>query len=148
MHPVIPYTIAALLFGLGTYGVLVRRNAVLVLAAVELMLNAVNLVLVTADATVKADPDLPHAGSVFALFVIVLAAAEIGIGLAIVLHLFRLRGSIVVDAVGLGERVAHDADANPLPDPMDADAALPTAADHRTAAGPGSAGRPKNERVR
>ena len=44
MHPVIPYTIASLLFGLGLYGVLVRRNAVLVLAAVELMLNAVNVV--------------------------------------------------------------------------------------------------------
>ena len=62
MHPVIPYVIAALLFGLGVYGVLVRRNAVLVLMAVELMLNAVNLVLVTADATVRAS--LPHTGQV------------------------------------------------------------------------------------
>jgi NADH-quinone oxidoreductase subunit K len=105
MHPVIPYVVAALLFGLGVYGVLVRRNAVLVLAAVELMLNAVNLVVVTADATVRGDAALPHAGNVFALFVIVLAAAEIGIGLAIVLHLFRLRGSIVVDTVPLGEHV-------------------------------------------
>jgi NADH-quinone oxidoreductase subunit K len=128
MHPVIPYTIASLLFGLGLYGVLVRRNAVLVLAAVELMLNAVNDVLDTADATVRADPDLPHAGSVFALFVIVLAAAEIGIGLAIVLHLFRLRGSIVVDAVGLGERVAHDESGRETGDPMDADADLTDAA--------------------
>src|ERR1041384_1541405 len=124
MHPVIPYTIASLLFGLGLYGVLVRRNAVLVLAAVELMLNAVNVVLVTADATVKADPNLPHAGSVFALFVIVLAAAEIGIGLAIVLHLFRLRGSLVVDPVARGEPVPHDAEGHPPPDPMDLDADL------------------------
>ncbi|HKD97637.1 MAG TPA: NADH-quinone oxidoreductase subunit NuoK [Micromonosporaceae bacterium] len=103
MHPVIPYVIAALLFGIGVYGVLVRRNAVLMLAAVELMLNAVNLILVTADTTVP--PGLPHAGSVFALFVIVLAAAEIGIGLAIVLQLYRLRGSISVDGVALGERL-------------------------------------------
>lgn len=118
MHPVIPYVIAALLFGIGVYGVLVRRNAVLVLAAVELMLNAVNLILVTADTTVP--PGLPHAGSVFALFVIVLAAAEIGIGLAIVLQLYRLRGSIAVDGVALGERFDADiqltvaVDAGPL----------------------------------
>lgn len=104
MHPVIPYLVAAVLFGLGIYGVLVRRNAVLLLAAVELLLNAVNLVFVTADNTVKSA--LPHAGNVFALFVIVLAAAEIGVGLAIVLQLYRLRGSIAADTVPLGER--HD----------------------------------------
>jgi len=99
MHPVIPYLVASALFGLGVYGVLVRRNAVLLLAAVELMLNAVNLVLVTADATLNVS--LPHAGSVFALFVIVLAAAEIGVGLAIVLQLYRLRGGIDTDEVPL-----------------------------------------------
>ncbi len=98
MHPLIPYAIAAALFGLGGYGVLVRRNAVLVLMAVELMLNAVNLVLVTADATVRR-----YTGQVFALFVIVLAAAEIGVGLAIVLQLYRLRRSVVVDGIGLGD---------------------------------------------
>jgi NADH-quinone oxidoreductase subunit K len=97
MHPVIPYLVAAGLFGLGCYGVLVRRNAVLLLMAVELMLNAVNLVLVTADTTVRAA--LPHSGQVFALFVIVLAAAEIGVGLAIVLQLYRLRHSVAVDEV-------------------------------------------------
>jgi NADH-quinone oxidoreductase subunit K len=120
MHPVIPYMVAALLFGLGVYGVLVRRNAILLLAAVELMLNAVNLVLVTADTTVRANPDLPHTGNVFVLFVIVLAAAEIGIGLAIVLHLYRLRSSIVVDSVALGERVSAEPESNveavPIPD--------------------------------
>lgn len=99
MHAVIPYVVAALLFGVGTYGVLVRRNAVLLLMAVELMLNAVNLVFVTADATVRAA--LPASGQVFALFVIVLAAAEIGVGLAIVLQLYRLRGGVVVDDVPL-----------------------------------------------
>ena len=99
MHPVIPYCTAALLFGLGVYGVLVRRNAVLLLMAVELMLNAVNLVLVTADATVRAA--LPATGQVFALFVIVLAAAEVGVGLAIVLQLYRARRSVVVDEIPL-----------------------------------------------
>jgi NADH-quinone oxidoreductase subunit K len=109
MHPVIPYLAAAGLFGLGCYGVLVRRNAVLLLMAVELMLNAVNLVLVTADTTVRAA--LPHSGQVFALFVIVLAAAEIGVGLAIVLQLYRLRRSVALDEVLLdGEPDDGDGD--------------------------------------
>ena len=69
--------------------------------AVELMLNAVNLVLVTADTTVRAA--LPHTGQVFTLFVIVLAAAEIGVGLAVVLQLYRLRQSVAVDEVPLAE---------------------------------------------
>jgi NADH-quinone oxidoreductase subunit K len=99
MHPVIPYLIAAGLFGLGVYGVLTRRNAVLLLMSVELLLNAVNLVLVTADATTT--PTLPASGQVFALFVIVLAAAEIGVGLALILALYRRRASIAVDEIAL-----------------------------------------------
>jgi len=99
VRPVIPFVTAALLFGAGVYGVLRRRNAVLVLMAVELMLNAVNLVLVTADTTVRAA--LPHGGQVFALFVIVIAAAEVGVGLAIVLQLYRLRTTVVVDELRL-----------------------------------------------
>ena len=95
MHPVIPYVLAAMLFGAGVYGVVVRRNAVLVLMAVELMLGAVNLVLVTADATLRL-----HTGQTLALFVIVIAAAEVGLGLAIVLQLYRLRRTIVTDDVG------------------------------------------------
>jgi NADH-quinone oxidoreductase subunit K len=101
MHPVIPYLTAAALFGLGVYGVLTRRNAVLLLMAVELLLNAVNLVLVTADATVRAV--LPASGQVFALFVIALAAAELGVGLALILALYRRRASIAVDEIGLDE---------------------------------------------
>jgi NADH-quinone oxidoreductase subunit K len=101
MHPVIPYVTAALLFGAGVYGVLRRRNAILLLMAVELMLNAVNLVLVTADSTVRGA--LPHAGQAFALFVIVVAAAEVGVGLAIVLHLYRMRATVAVDEVPLDE---------------------------------------------
>src|SRR5215468_7142731 len=102
MHPVIPYVVAAGMFGLGCYGVLVRRNAVLLLMAVELMLNAVNLVLVTADTTVRAE--LPAGGQVFALFVIVLAAAEVGVGLALILQLYRLRATVAVDEIQLSEQ--------------------------------------------
>jgi NADH-quinone oxidoreductase subunit K len=113
MHAVIPYLVAALLFGLGGYGVLRRRNAILVLMAVELMLNAVNLIFVTADATVRSQlvgvqieawarpQGPPHAGGVFALFVIVLAAAEVGVGLAIVLQFYRLRASVAMTDVSL-----------------------------------------------
>jgi NADH-quinone oxidoreductase subunit K len=110
MHPVLPYVIAALLFGIGVYGVLVRRNAVLLLMAVELMLNAVNLVLVTADATVRAA--VPRSGQAFALFVIVLAAAEIGVGLAIVLQLYRQRRSVAVDEIALQEPAPDTAEAS------------------------------------
>jgi NADH-quinone oxidoreductase subunit K len=128
MRPVIPYVAAALLFGLGVYGVLRRRNAVLVLMSVELMLNAVNLFLVTADSTTRAL--LPRTGQVFALFVIVIAAAEVGVGLAIVLQLYRLRGTIATDEVPLD---GHPPDAGPAP-------ALTTAGGPAPA--PGTAGGP------
>jgi NADH-quinone oxidoreductase subunit K len=96
MHVVVPYVIAAVLFGIGAYGVVVRRNAVLVLMAVELMLSSVNVVLVTADLTV--DP-LRRTGGSFALFIIVLAAAEIGVALAVVLQLYRTRQTVAVDDI-------------------------------------------------
>ncbi len=99
IKPVIPLITAALLFGIGVYGVLRRRNAVLVLMSVELMLNAVNLILVTGD-SIRQQVN----GQVFVLFIIVIAAAEVGIGLALVLRLFRIRGSINVDEVPLGDR--------------------------------------------
>lgn len=101
MHPVLPFGVAALLFGIGVYGVLARRNAILVLMAVELMLNAVNLILVTTDSTVRAV--LPVTGQSLVLFVIVLAAAEVGVGLAVILQLYRLRTSIALDEVPLAE---------------------------------------------
>ncbi|GAA1618627.1 NADH-quinone oxidoreductase subunit NuoK [Saccharothrix algeriensis] len=108
IRPVIPLVTAALLFGLGVYGVLRRRNAVLVLMSVELMLNAVNLILVTADTLRER-----LTGQVFTLFVIVLAAAEVGVGLALVLRLFRLRQDINTDQVPLDE--AAEAPAEPAP---------------------------------
>ena len=101
MHPVLPFTVAGLLFGLGVAGVLRRRNAVLLLMSVELLLNAVNLVFVTADATVRGA--LPLTGQVFTLFVIVLAAAEVGVGLALILQLYRLRAAVAVDELPLTE---------------------------------------------
>lgn len=76
--------LAAVLFGIGMYGVLVRRNGVLVLMSIELMLNAVNLNLIAFSAFLK-----QTGGQIFSLFVITIAAAEVGVGLAIVLLLYR-----------------------------------------------------------
>src|SRR5687767_15702591 len=81
--------LAAVLFCIGVYGVLARRNAVLVLMSIELMLNAVNLNLVAFGAFRG-----NVIGQVFALFVIAIAAAEVGVGLAIVLLIYRNRHSI------------------------------------------------------
>ena len=90
--------LAAALFSLGVYGVLTRRNAVLVLLSVELMLAAVNINLVVFD---RHAADAIAGGQVFALFVIAVAAAEVGIGLAIVLLIFRNRRSANVDELDL-----------------------------------------------
>ena len=92
-----PLVLSAALFGIGLYGVLARRNAVLMLLGVELMLNAVNLNLVAFDAWFA---DQIHTGQVLTLFTITLAAAEIGLGLAIVLALFRAVRTVDVDEVG------------------------------------------------
>jgi NADH-quinone oxidoreductase subunit K len=112
MRPLIPYLTGALLFGIGVFGVLRRRNAILLLMAVELMLGAVNLILVTASTTVRSYLEVAgtaaYTGQVFALFVIVIAAAEVGLGLAIVLQLYRLRASTAVDAVPLSDEPAAD----------------------------------------
>jgi NAD(P)H-quinone oxidoreductase subunit 4L len=81
--------LAAALFCIGVYGVLARKNGVLVLMSVELILNAVNINLVAFGAF-----NQTVAGQVFALFVIAIAAAEVGVGLAIVLLIYRNRRSI------------------------------------------------------
>ena len=88
--------LSAALFSPGVYGVLARRNAVLVLMSIELMLNAVNLNLVAFG---QALHDIT--GQVFALFVITVAAAEVGIGLAIVILIYRNRETINVYEVNL-----------------------------------------------
>jgi NADH:ubiquinone oxidoreductase subunit K len=87
---------SAVLFSVGVYGVLARRNAVLVLMSIELMLNAVNVNLVAFAQQLG-----QLTGQVFALFVIAVAAAEVGIGLAIVILIYRNRETINVDEVNL-----------------------------------------------
>jgi NADH-quinone oxidoreductase subunit K len=94
MHLVYPAVLSSLLFCTGVYGVLARRNAILVLMSVELMLNAVNLNLVAFDVWLR---DTLHSGQALTLFVIAVAAAEIGIGLAIVLMVYRNGGTSDVD---------------------------------------------------
>jgi NADH:ubiquinone oxidoreductase subunit K len=84
--------LAAVLFCIGVYGVIARRNAVLVLMSIELILNSVNLNFI-AFALRNGDVD----GHVFALYVIAIAAAEVGIGLAIVLLIYRNRRSVALD---------------------------------------------------
>jgi NADH:ubiquinone oxidoreductase subunit K len=86
--------LAAVLFCIGVYGVLARRNGVLVLMSVELMLNAVNLNLIAFSAYLH-----EVSGQVFALFVITIAAAEVGVGLAIVLLIYRNLRSPDLDQV-------------------------------------------------
>jgi NADH:ubiquinone oxidoreductase subunit K len=93
---VFPLFFSAVLFSAGIYGVLARRNAVLILMSIELMLNAVNLNLVAFSATLR---DIT--GQIFALFVIAVAAAEVGIGLAIVILIYRNRETSNVDEVNL-----------------------------------------------
>jgi NADH:ubiquinone oxidoreductase subunit K len=99
---VIPLTaflvLSGILFCLGAYGVLVRRNAVLILMSVELMLNAVALNFVAF--AVYTDPST-FVGLIFAVFVITVAAAEAGLGLGIILRLYRNRRSANVDEANL-----------------------------------------------
>ena len=80
--------VAAALFSLGIYGILVRRNAVMVLLSIELILNSVNINFVMFDTMLS---DALMQGQVFTIFIITIAAAEVGIGLAIVSMLFRNR---------------------------------------------------------
>ncbi|MFK4109675.1 NADH-quinone oxidoreductase subunit NuoK [Streptomyces sp. NPDC002176] len=112
MHLAYPAVLAALLFCTGLYGVLARRNAILVLMSVELMLNAVNLNLVAFDVWLsRAAKDTLHSGQALTLFTIAIAAAEIGIGLAIVLAVYRDRGTADIDKLrGTAETRGDDSD--------------------------------------
>jgi len=88
--------LGAFLFCTGVYGALARRNAVLVLMSIELILNAVNINLIAFGAFRN-----NIAGQVFALFVIAVAAAEVGVGLAIVMLIYRNRRSVDLTEVDL-----------------------------------------------
>lgn len=89
-----PYVLAALLVGIGVYGALSRRNAVLMLIGVELILGGALVLLVS---TAAAGQDQWSGGTVLSLFVITIAAAEVGLALGIVLRAFRERATANVD---------------------------------------------------
>ena len=89
--------LGAFLFATGVYGVLARKNAVLVLMSIELILNAVNINLIAFALNNGSDVN----GMVFALFVIAVAAAEVGVGLAMVLLIYRNRRSIALSELDL-----------------------------------------------
>ncbi|RMG97681.1 MAG: NADH-quinone oxidoreductase subunit NuoK [Chloroflexi bacterium] len=90
--------VAALLFCIGLYGVMVRRNAVAILMAVELMLNAVNINLVAFWRYLS--PERP-VGLAWAIFVLTVAAAEAAVGLALLISVYRNRGSVVAEELDL-----------------------------------------------
>ena len=88
--------LSAILFSLGVYGVLARRSAVLILMSIELMLNAVSVNMVAF--AVYTSPE-QFVGIIFAIFIITVAAAEVGLALAIILRIFRNRATANVDEV-------------------------------------------------
>ena len=96
MTPTYYLLLSALLFSIGAAGVLLRRNAIVVFMCIELMLNATNLAFVT-FARMKGNLD----GQVIAFFVMVVAAAEVVVGLAIIVTIFRSRRSASVDGANL-----------------------------------------------
>ncbi|GAB3305933.1 NADH-quinone oxidoreductase subunit NuoK [Epidermidibacterium keratini] len=96
MSPAAYLVLSAILFTIGVVGVLVRRNAIVVFMSVELMLNAANLTLVTFS---RMHGQLD--GQLIAFFVMVVAAAEVVVGLAIIMAIFRTRRSASVDDANL-----------------------------------------------
>ncbi len=100
MTPAVPLgafvAVSAVLFFVGTAGVLVRRNAVVILMCVELMLNAANLALVAFS---RRSPATDERGSVFVVFIFVIAAAEVAVGLAIILAAYRNLPTVDVDEI-------------------------------------------------
>jgi NADH-quinone oxidoreductase subunit K len=97
------YALAAILFATGVLGFLIRRNVIVVLASIELMLNAANLTFVGASRELAGqgvEAELVMQGPIFALFVILVAAAEAAVGLALVIALYRLKQTVSLDAVG------------------------------------------------
>ncbi len=91
-----PLLLSALMFAAGVYGVLVRRHGVMLLMSVELMVNAANINLITFSQMLR-DP----VGNILVLFIIAVTAAEVGIGIAIVMMLYRQRSTVAVDDLQL-----------------------------------------------
>jgi NADH-quinone oxidoreductase subunit K len=94
INPINYLGLSALLFTIGVVGVLIRRNPIVIFMCIELMLNAVNLVFI-AFSRIYGQSD----GQIFAFFVMTVAAAEVAVGLGIIVSIFRLRHSIDVDEV-------------------------------------------------
>ena len=90
--------LSALIFTIGLYGALGKRNAVVILMSIELMFNAVNIALVAVS---RYSPTFDLSGQVFALFVITVAAAEASVALAIILAIYRLRKTVSIDDINL-----------------------------------------------
>ena len=91
-------TLSGLLFAIGTFGFLARRNAISMLMSIELMLNAVNLAILAFGAFIpQSDPSTQGRGAVFALLVLAVAAAEATVGLSIVIAIYRNRKTPLVD---------------------------------------------------
>ncbi len=97
MVPINYYIVlSAILFTIGALGVLVRRNALIIFMSVELMLNAANLAMVAFGSALKTAQS-PFSGQIFVFFVIAVAAAEVAVGLALIVEIFKSKRSIDVD---------------------------------------------------
>lgn len=92
-------TLGTVLFCIGMYGALARRNAIGVLLSIELMLNGVNVLMVAFARYVNSPQDV--VGQLFAIFIMTVAAAEAAVGLAIVIAVYRLRRTVAVDQLDL-----------------------------------------------
>ena len=94
--------LGAALFGIGLYGVLARRSAVLIVLSIELMLNAVNINLIAAASYLNGIGWFDaFDGQIIAIFVITVAAAEVGLAFAIILRMYRNRGTVNVDEINI-----------------------------------------------
>ncbi|MBR61630.1 MAG: NADH-quinone oxidoreductase subunit NuoK [Dehalococcoidia bacterium] len=93
--------LSGLLFAIGLYGVLARRNAILVLMSIELMLNAVNINLIGYSIFMNASESHRALGHVLIIFVITIAAAELALAIAIILRLYRNKSSINTDDINI-----------------------------------------------
>ncbi len=90
--------LSAILFSIGLYGALAKRNAIVILMSIELMLNGVNIAMVAFSRYIV---PLLLTGQVFAIFIMVVAAAEVAVGLAIIISIYRNRGTIDVTQINL-----------------------------------------------
>jgi len=88
--------LSGILFTIGVVGVLIRRNAIVVFMSIELMLNAVNLTLVAFSKQLNSLD-----GQVFVFFVMVVAAAEVAVGLALIIAIFRLKDTVSIDKINI-----------------------------------------------